>query len=331
MHPNSLDAYLQRYLEWMREKNYSPRTVEGKEETLSYFMRWCHERALMAPQEITRLILERYQRHLFLYRKRDGQPLAAKTQWARMIPVRLFFRWLAKQNVILYNPAADLELPRVGKRLPKHILSVKEAEAVLAVPDVSTPQGIRDRAILETFYSTGIRRLELINLKVLDIDYERETLMVRQGKGKKDRVVPIGERALEWLIKYRDDVRPEMPQGEGVLFLTNQGKPFMARQISDLVRERIDAAKIGKRGSCHLFRHTMATLMLEGGADIRYVQAMLGHESLEATQIYTKVSIRKLKEVHTLTHPGKPIEGLNREGMEDISFFAALEGRVENE
>jgi integrase/recombinase XerD len=121
-----------------------------------------------------------------------------------------------------------------------------------------------------------------------------------------------------------------MPQGEGMLFLSNQGRPFTTRQMSDLVRERIDAAQIGKRGSCHLFRHTMATLMLENGADLRYVQEMLGHANIEATQIYTRVSISKLKEVHTQTHPGKPIEGLNREGM-DSSFFAELEGKVENE
>jgi len=303
------------YLTWVKERNYSEATLRFREEVLGYFMIWCNERALDVPQTITRHLLERYQRHVFLHRKTNGEPLAARTQWQRLSVVRIFFRWLTRQNYIEHNPAADLELPRLGKRLPKQILSAREAEMVLAVPDISTPQGIRDRAILETFYSTGIRRLELINLKIKNLDTERGTIMVRQGKGKKDRLLPIGERALEWVIAYRDKVRPTLREGEDILFLNNKGKAFTVKQMSDLVRDRIDAAEIGKRGSCHLFRHTMATLMLDHGADIRYVQEMLGHSSIESTQVYTKVSISRLKEVHAQTHPAKPIQGRGEEGL----------------
>lgn len=307
--PDSLWNHMKRFSRWQLEKNYSVKTVEGREVSLGFFITWCLERGLTRPQEITKPILERYQRHLFLHRKRDGQPLSARTQIAFTTPVKAFFKYLAKANHILYNPASELDMPRVEKRLPRHILNVKEVEKVLAVPDLKTAIGIRDRAILETFYSTGIRRLELIHLKLYDVDTERGTIMIRQGKGKKDRMLPIGARALAWIVKYRDDVRPELACGadDATLFLTTLGEAFAPGRMTQMVREYIDAADTGKRGSCHLFRHTMATLMLENGADIRYIQAMLGHAELSTTQIYTQVSVRRLKAIHTATHPAKPI------------------------
>ena len=307
--PDSLYHHMLRFSQWQREKNYSDRTVENREAALRPFIAWAHERGLTRPQEITKPILERFQRHLFLYRKRDGEPLSTRSQHVRTTPIKAFFKWLSRGNHILYNPASDLELPRMERRLPRHILNVREVEAVLAVPDLATPIGIRDRAIMEVLYSTGIRRMELINLHVTDTDAERGTLMVRQGKGKKDRMIPIGTRALAWVAKYRDDVRPDLACGtdDGTLFLTTLGESFAPNRLTQLVRRHVDAADTGKRGSCHLFRHSMATLMLEGGADIRYIQAMLGHAELSTTQIYTQVSIRMLKQIHTATHPGRPI------------------------
>jgi integrase/recombinase XerD len=211
------------------------------------------------------------------------------------------------QNHLLYNPASELELPRLEHRLPQHVLTTSEVEQVIAQPDVSEPMGVRDRAILETFYSTGMRRSELMSLSLFDLDRERGTVMIRQGKGKKDRMIPIGERALNWIDRYQNEVRAELVIGRDntTLFLTNLGEMFTPDRLTQVVRRYVDAANLGKTGSCHLFRHTMATLMLENGADIRYIQAMLGHAELSTTQIYTRVSIRKLKEIHTATHPGK--------------------------
>lgn len=305
--PGSLYHQMQQFLQWLREKNYSDRTTDNREVYLRYFILWCDERGLTRPQEITRPILERYQRYLFLYRKKDGQPLSTRSQNVRVGPIRAWFKWLTKSNRILYNPAADLDLPRLEKRLPKHILTALEADRIMNVPNIEIATGLRDRAILETLYSTGIRRMELIGLNQFDIDYERGTLMVRQGKGKKDRMIPIGERALAWIQKYRDEARPQwtLAADDGTLFLTQLGEAFTPNRLTQMVRETIDAAKINKRGSCHLFRHTMATLMLENGADIRFIQAMLGHAELSTTQIYTQVSIIKLKEIHTLTHPAR--------------------------
>ncbi len=300
-----LHAWMQRYLEWLRVQNYSERTVENRYLYLGYFIAWCAERDITRPVEVTRPILERYQRMLFHYRKRNGNPLSFRSQHSRLVPVRAYFKWLTRQNVLLANPASELDLPRLEKRLPKHVLSAAEAEQVVNQADVDEDLGVRDRAILETLYSTGIRRMEVIGLHLFDLDVERGTIMVRQGKGKKDRMIPIGDRAAAWIDKYVTDVRPSLvvEPDDGTLFLTNTGDPFTPNRLTQLVRNYVDAAGVGKRGACHLFRHTMATIMLENGADIRFIQEMLGHAELSTTQIYTQVSIKKLKEIHTATHP----------------------------
>jgi len=307
---------LAEYLEWLRTKNYSERTVENREVYLGFLIDWCEARGIARPSEVTKPILERYQRHLFHLRKEDGRPLSFRSQHSRLVPVRGFFKWLTRQNHLLYNPASELELPRLEKRLPKHVLTASEAEAVINQADVAEPFGMRDRAILETLYSTGMRRMEVLGLQLFDLDVERGTVMVRQGKGKKDRMIPIGERAIAWIEKYVTEVRPQLvvEPDDGTLFLTAEGTAFSPNRLTQLVRTYVDRAALGKRGACHLFRHTMATLMLEHGADIRFIQQMLGHAELSTTQIYTQVSIRKLKEIHTATHPGAMLERAPRAG-----------------
>lgn len=160
-----------------------------------------------------------------------------------------------------------------------------------------------------------MRRLELIGLKWSCIDYERGTVFIEQGKGKKDRMIPIGERALNWIYKYQYEARPELTLGQddGSLFVSHLGEAFSPNGLTSVVRKYIQKADIGKSGSCHLFRHTCATLMLENGADVRFIQTMLGHVSLKTTAIYTQVSIRQLKDIHTLTHPAKMKNGVVRD------------------
>ena len=302
----AMRTWLARYLEWLRVHNYSERSVVNVSSSVGQFLRWCDERGLTRPEEITRPILERYQRTLFHHRKPDGRPLTFRTQVARLVRVRGLFRWLVRQNVLVANPASDLEMPRREKRLPKHVLSIAEVERVLALPKQNEVLGLRDRAILEVLYATGLRRSEVAALRIDDIDSDRRTVMVRQGKGKKDRVVPLGERALAWVRRYLDVARPELEtaESEGALFLGVLGEALGPPWITERVRRYVEASQIGKKGACHLFRHTMATLMLEGGADVRYVQEMLGHATIETTQLYTQVSIQKLREVHAATHPG---------------------------
>jgi integrase/recombinase XerD len=309
--PNGMGAHLAVFLEYLCVKGYSEETVAKTRLAVASFIRWCEERGIARTAEVTRPLLVRYQRHLYHYRKTDGHPLSFRSQHFRLVRLRSFFRYLSKSNVILYNPASDLELPKLDRRLPQHVLTAAEAEGVMNQVDVTTLLGVRDRAILETFYSTGMRRMELSRLKLFDLDAERGTVMVRQGKGRKDRMIPIGERALRWIEKYLADVRPSLvvEPDDGTLFLSSYGESLSGSGLSVMVREYVEKADLGKTGSCHLFRHTMATLMLEGGADIRFIQAMLGHAELSTTQIYTQVSIRKLKEVHTATHPAKMTRG----------------------
>lgn len=329
--PDSLWNLVQRFTRWQQERGYSHHTCGFRDRSLRAFCGWAAERGVTRPQEITRPILERWQRHLFLFRQADGTPLSINTQIAHTQPLRAFFKWLSRENHILHNPSSDLVLPRRGRRLPRGVLTKDEVERVLALPNLRTPVGIRDRAILETLYSTGVRRQELINLSLRDLDMSRGVVMVREGKGKNDRTVPIGDRALAWIDKYVADVRPHHVAGadEGTLFLSAGGGPLKSNRLAELARGYLTAAGIDKKGACHIFRHTMATLMLENGADIRFIQAILGHAELSTTAIYTQVSIRNLKAVHTATHPARPLTSADRyqptgaPGADDL--LAALE------
>ena len=305
--PQGMNALARAYVESVRVRAYSEGTIKKRRLHLNLFIQWCDERDVNRPDEVTRQLIERYQRHLFHGLGKRGKPLSFSEQHSRLCTLRAWFKWLARANHLVLNPASELELPKLSHRLPRHILSKTEVEEVLNQPDVSTPFGMRDRAMLETLYSTGIRRMELASLQLHDVDVERGVITVRQGKGRKDRVVPIGERALAWIQKYREDVRPKLliNENESTLFLTRFGEAFSDSSLSLKVSEYVGRASIGKQGSCHLFRHTMATLMHDNGADVRYVQAMLGHAKLDTTQIYTQVSIRKLKQVHEATHPAK--------------------------
>jgi len=196
--PHGFGALCPAFMEWMRIKNYSERTVENRQHYMGAFVSWCQDRGITQPAEVTKALLERYQRWLYHYRKDNGQALTFGSQFTHLVPVRAFFKWCAKHNHTLYNPAGELEMPKIEKRLPKHVLTAGEADRVLNQANVTDPLGLRDRAILETFYSTGMRRRELSGLKLYDLDVERGTIMVRMGKGKKDRMIPIGSRALAW-------------------------------------------------------------------------------------------------------------------------------------
>lgn len=313
---NRLHAYRAAFLEWTVTIGLSEQTARIRHHALDRFIRWCDEHGIDRPQEVTRPILQRYQRHLYHYRKADGAPLSFSTQANRLYPLVAFFKWLARENHILTNPASDLDLPKQPRQLPKHLLSVAQVEAIINQPDIETPMGLRGRAILETLYSTGIRRAELTHLKLYDIDLERGSLMVRAGKGGKDRLVPIGERACAWVRKYLTEVRPLLitEPDHGYLFVTDYGAVFEKNRLSDMVQKYVRHAGF-KSGACHLFRHAMATHMLENGADIRYIQTILGHSELSTTQIYTQVSIVKLKEIHTATHPAKLVRATTTNEM----------------
>jgi integrase/recombinase XerD len=316
--PHGFPALIAEYCEHLSVHGYSAHTVKSKRTLLAMLARWLDERGVSRPAEVTRPILEGYQRSLFHARKSDGSPLSFATQTQRLVAVRTFFEWLVRNNRILHDPAAGLELPRAGQRLPRAVLSVAEVERIMALPDLSTPLGLRDRAMLELLYATGVRRAELAALAVFDLDIERRALMVREGKGRKDRMIPTGERAAVWCERYLAEARPELARepDNGFLFLSVTGAAIYDQNLSREITAYVQRSGVGKPGSCHLFRHTMATLMLEGGADIRHVQQMLGHSNIASTQIYTRVSLRALEAVHSATHPGAKNESRRGKGEE---------------
>ena len=302
---NPLHGWKRAFCEYTVVRGLSPYTARIREVALGAFIRWADEHGLRHPAEVTRPILQHYQRHLYLYRTAQGKPLAYTSQITRLLPLVAFFKWLTREGHILSNPAADLDLPKAPRQLPKHLLTIEQVEGVINQCDLRTPEGIRDRAILEVLYSSGVRRSELVRLKLYEVDTARGTLMVRQGKGRKDRFIPLGARACAWVARYLAEVRAQLLGGDtDVLFLTDYGEPFEKGRLSELVSGYMRAVGIA-HGSCHAFRHAMATHMLEAGADIRFIQVMLGHSELNTTQIYTHVAIEKLKAVHALTHPAK--------------------------
>lgn len=301
-----LYAAMRRYLEHLAVRGYTNQGRYNVERYLRDFIGWGDARSVTRPGHVTHSVLERYQRWLHHYRKKDGAPLSIASQRAKLVPLRGFFKWLTRSGEIDANPASELELPRRIRRLPAFVLSADETERVMAGADTGSPIGLRDRAMMEVLYSTGMRRMELAGLALTDIDAEREVVLIRQGKGHKDRLIPIGARALHWVRQYLDLARPALAWNarEPTLFLGRDGDALSPTWLSTTVAQYVDKAGIGKRGGCHLFRHTMATLMLEGGADIRFIQAMLGHAELSTTQIYTQVAIRQLRAIHAATHPG---------------------------
>jgi integrase/recombinase XerD len=303
--PDSLALWRDAYLESLAARNYSENTLESRVDALKVFLSWAAERELSQAAQITRPMLEAYQRWLSKYTKADGKRLGWSTQRARLSAIKDWFRWLTKRDVILHNPASELEMPRQEKRLPGAALSPVQLAALMALPNVADPLGMRDRAMLELFYSTGMRRVEVCRLELPDFNAQRGTIHVRKGKGKKDRMVPVGEQAIFWIEKYLVHARPRLclDTRTQAVFLTGYGGPFHPDVLSRYVSKWMKEAGLHGKGSCHMLRHTCATHMLEGGADIRYIQQLLGHESLETTAIYTAVDIRKLQEVHARCHP----------------------------
>ncbi|AXR66858.1 tyrosine-type recombinase/integrase [Leptospira mayottensis] len=304
----TFERYGYDYLEWRRNaKGQSLNTLQNAYWLLSLFADWCELREIRKPNEVTVSMLERYRSQVMsLKNKNDGKDISHNQKHKRLAMVKDYFGWLAKKRVLLVNPALDWEIPKYIKSvIPHNVLTVDEAEKILSVPDVSDVFGLRDRAMLEVMYSTGIRRMELGNLGLSDIDFEAKTLLVREGKGKKTRLIPISERALDWVRTYVKKGRPVLSRNEEEksLYLNKYGKKMDVSNITSLFISYRKAAGVQKKQAVHIFRHTTATGMLDNGADIRHVQEMLGHEHLSTTQIYTHVAIRKLKEVYDKTHP----------------------------
>jgi len=232
---------------------------------------------------------------------------ANSTQILKLITVRKFFRFLAEQDLILKNPASALTLPREEQKLTRNIPTENEVMSILENLKAIEPLSIRNRAIVEAFYSCGIRTTELCRLKVQDVDLREQTITIVNGKGNKSRIVPIGQYACYYIQLYIEKARKYMLKGkrkdQGFLFLTQRGNPFNNTTINRSVMRYVSRMLEKKNLSCYSFRHATATHLLASNVDIAYIAKLLGHSSLKSTQRYLKVEIGDLKKMHSLYHP----------------------------
>lgn len=288
------------------ETRFSPRTVEHYVFDVRFLLAWLSRRGV-ALTGVRTQDLQAYQAELCVMRKKDDRPYTPGSQQVKLIGMKAFFRFLYKRGYVLSDPAAVIELGRLPKRLPRVILSEQEARLLVQAPDTKTPLGLRDRAILETLYATGLRVGELMRLGLLDVDTEERIVRVLLGKGGKDRNVPLTHAAAQAIEAYLAKGRPHLAKGKpwerALLFLGKQGGGLKSAVVGRVVDKWAKRAGIKKRVTCHTFRHTVATHLLRHRADIRHIQALLGHKSLSTTELYTRVEISDLKRVVERAHP----------------------------
>jgi len=294
------------YLELCQAKGDAEDTILNKKAGLAKFFTWCLTQGVYFIEQITLDLMDDYMLHLNAYRKPlDAKPMTASSKRGYLTYVKTFVEKLYMKGLLGCNALEHIELPKIGRPLPKAIFTQKEITKILDQSLVFGFTGMRDRAILETFFATGIRRTELSNLDIDDVDLSERQIRIRKGKGDRERIVPISTRGCEWIAFYLSKVRPRISFiGSGsALFLANNGKRFRPNKLSDMVSRYVKLAGIKRAGSCYLFRHATATKMLDNGADLRHVQEMLGHADISTTQIYTHVSRSKLAEVYGKSHP----------------------------
>lgn len=284
---------------------YAPRTPVAYMAHVRAFLEWLVRRGLDLV-DVKAKDLDAYQSFLYAYRRKsDDKPYSAAYQGTRLVVLKHLYRFLYRRGYLLHDPAADIELPRLEKRLPRVILTFQEVRRILEAPDAKTPRGLRDRAMLETLYGTGIRVSELCNLTPYDVDTEERVLRVVQGKGRKDRNVPLTRAAAEAIEAYLVKGRAKLA-GRGrtrTLFIQDKGGTMDRATASRIVSGWAEAAGVKKHVTPHTFRHTVATHLLKGRADIRHIQSLLGHASLGTTQRYTRVEVSDLKQVIERAHP----------------------------
>jgi integrase/recombinase XerD len=301
-----MQLHLARFVEAMTAWNWSKKTVISYDQNVRAFFTWLEqETEAEALTEVSPDIVASYQMALLSMEKRNGEHLSVGTQHQRLTAIKSFFRFLVTEGKVLTNPTAAVTLPKKRVILPQPLVSAKETIRMLDRIDTSTPMGLRDRAVVELLYSTGIRNAELRAVKVTDFDPHAEIVIIIAGKGNKDRVVPLGPVATTIISDYIAQARPKLSKRPNVpnLFLTKNGHALDTLSVINIVKRATKNAGITKPVRPHRLRHACATHMLKGGADIRHIQKLLGHATLQTTQIYTRVEIGDLKAVHRRFHP----------------------------
>jgi integrase/recombinase XerD len=297
------ERLLRRYQDHLHVQ-YADRTVPLYRSYVRSFLGWLGQQGVDLT-EVRTAELHAYQNDLLAQRKQDDRPYSSGHLQNRLNAVKSLFRFLYRQGYLLHDPSSSLDSLRMESRLPRAILTPQEARRLLDTARETTPTGLRDRAILETLYATGIRVTELANLTLADVSTEEKTLRIVMGKGKKDRNVPLTSAAAEAIERYLVQGRPHLVRSPNVryLFLADHGGWLHRAVLSRLVGLYAKKARVNKPTTCHTFRHSVATHLLQGGADIRHIQKLLGHSSLQTTQRYTRVELSDLRKVIARAHP----------------------------
>lgn len=294
-----LELYADEFLDYLRaEKNVAQNTVDSYAFDLRRYLQFLAEQNLNQPGQIAGEHIRRFLADLVL------AEYAATSVARQLSAIRMFHRYLIGERYCENDPTLAITLPRRVQKLP-NVLNINDIEQLLSQPDIDTPLGLRDRALLEFGYATGARVSEITGVKLDDLFLD-ERFVRLFGKGSKERLVPLGDVAIYWIIKYLEAVRPKLVRGratQSALFLNGRGGKLSRMGFWKILRRYLDQADFKKHASPHTLRHSFATHLLEGGADLRAVQEMLGHAHLTTTQIYTHLDRAYLKEVHRQFHP----------------------------
>lgn len=294
-----MEGYIRQFLQYLRfERGYSPHTVAAYTRDLQQFQEFAQAAGCADAAQISHEDLENFVAAL---QRRGYKP---STVARKVATIRSFLRFLSAEGVMKPALLDTFHQPRVGKRLPR-TLTQSEVNRLLAAAEAeTTPLGLRDQALLQTLYATGVRVSELARLRLQDVDFEAGTLRCL-GKGNKERIVPLYPKALKALQAYVQDARPFLQRdpNEDALFLNNLGKPLTRQGLWFLVQHYAEAAGLSGHVTPHTLRHTFATHLLEGGAELSDVQHLLGHANIATTQIYTEISSRRRREVYDRAHP----------------------------
>jgi integrase/recombinase XerD len=297
------------YLQHLKTLNRTSATLRTVKYDLFELVRFLEGEKIHTVQALTADIVADYQQHLAFKLTHKNRPMTIGSQQRLLCAACGFTRYLKNKDYLATDPGQAIELPRMPDALPKAILSANQIKRLINACDMQSCHGFRRRIILEILYDTGMRRLELTHVRLADIDLSAGYIHIRQGKGGKDRVVPVSGRVCELVQTYIVGVRCEFVKGDdpGYLLLNRWGQRMQPGTVWRQVKLAATFARINKAVTTHSLRHSCATHMLKNGAPIRHIQEMLGHASLESTQIYTRVTINDLKAVHAKCHPGNKL------------------------
>ena len=307
----TLEEMLDSYRKHLLALNRAPKTVRQYLQWVQRFFDFAEAQGVKTPADVTSSHLLDYQKHVANAVSAKGSIYSVKVQNHHMIGIVMFLRYLCADGILAHDPGRHVEYAKVPEQLPRDILSIPEIKKMLRAPDVRTVMGYRDRVIMEVFYTTGMRKQELLNLTTDAVNLESGVLMIREGKGRKDRVVPLGRIAARYLETYINGIRPTLLQirtlgtkhQEKRLFISMRGLPLSKNALAERIEHYRCAAGIAHPVSPHTFRHSCATHMIRNRANIRHVQEMLGHMNLNTTEKYLHLTITDLKEAHHKFHP----------------------------